>query len=106
MRFLAREAGRLGVPSPTAVHAVLDTLPLLQLVHGPLASHGLDEAAARLGVPVHGRHSALGDAPATAEIFVRLVPLLKKRGILTLGQAVDVTRQVDQVWPDAGARGT
>ena len=42
---------------------------------------------------VIGRHSALGDALTTAEIFVRLVPLLNRRGLVTLGAALDAVRR-------------
>ena len=41
---------------------------------------------------VIGRHSALGDALTTAEIFVRLLALLKKRGLVTLGATLDALR--------------
>lgn len=93
LRFLEREARRLGLPSLTASHAVLDTLPLSEVVHGPLPGHELDSAAGRLGVTVHGRHSALGDALATADVLVRLLPLLRKREIVTIGQALAATRR-------------
>jgi DNA polymerase-3 subunit epsilon len=93
LRFLEREARRLGLPSLTASHPVLDTLSLSSVVHGPLPGHELDAAAGRLGVTVHGRHSALGDALATADVLVRLLPLLHKRQIATLGQALEATRR-------------
>ena len=47
----------------------------------------MEAIAARLGVDVTHRHSALGDALATAEILVRLLPALRQRDIVTLGQA-------------------
>jgi DNA polymerase-3 subunit epsilon len=53
--------------------------------------------AARLGVVVRGRHSALGDALTTAEILVRLLPLLEKRGVRTLGQALAAARRARSV---------
>jgi DNA polymerase-3 subunit epsilon len=47
----------------------------------------LDDIAADLGVPVIGRHSALGDALTTGEIFARLAATLTERGLTTLESA-------------------
>jgi DNA polymerase-3 subunit epsilon len=92
LRFLEPEARRLGLPSLTATRPVLDTRLLSRSLHGPGESHTLEAAALRLGVPVTGRHSALGDALTTAEILVRLLALIQKRGLLTLGQVLDTVR--------------
>jgi DNA polymerase-3 subunit epsilon len=100
LRFLAMAAARLGLPPLTSDHAVLDTLALSEIVHGPLDDHDLDAVARRLGVEVRARHSALGDALATAEVFARLVPLLRKRGIRTLGEALDAAGRASR----AGSR--
>jgi DNA polymerase-3 subunit epsilon len=43
-------------------------------------------------VPVLGRHTALGDAIVTAEVFVKMVPLLRERGLVTLGQVLEASR--------------
>jgi DNA polymerase-3 subunit epsilon len=85
MKFLeiaARENGLPQIDNP-----VLDTLFLSYGVHGDLPGHNLDTIAERLGVTIEGRHTSDGDARATAEIFVRLLPLLEARGVRTLGQA-------------------
>ncbi|HSE95406.1 MAG TPA: exonuclease domain-containing protein, partial [Methylomirabilota bacterium] len=93
LRFLRMEAERLGRGPDVQARPALDTLALAQVVYGPPAEPGLEALAARLGVTVRGRHSALGDALTTAEVFVRLVPLLAKRNIRTVGQALDAARR-------------
>jgi DNA polymerase-3 subunit epsilon len=94
LRCLEPDVARLGLPSLTATRPVLDSLLLSQAVHASASDHDLDAVAARLGVRIQARHSALGDALATAEVFVRLLELLRKRHIRTLGQALDVARAV------------
>ncbi|TSE21552.1 DNA polymerase III PolC-type [Tepidimonas alkaliphilus] len=84
LRFLQLKARSAGV---TFDQPVLDTLLLSAVVHPQQPSHSLEAIAARLGIPVLGRHTALGDALVTAEVFLRLIPLLEKQGIVTLGQA-------------------
>jgi DNA polymerase III subunit epsilon len=84
MRFLQLKEAQTGIRFD---QPLLDTLLLSAIVHPAQDSHGLEETAARLGVPVIGRHTALGDALVTANVFLRLLPLLAARGIHTLGEA-------------------
>jgi DNA polymerase-3 subunit epsilon len=86
MRFLQLKEEALGV---CFAHPVLDTLLLSALLHENLASHQLEAIAVRLGVSTAGRHSAVGDAIMTGEVFLRMIPLLSERGIVTLKQARD-----------------
>ena len=97
LRFLEPEARRLGLPSLAASRPILDTRLLSRSLHGPGESHALEAVALRLGVTIAGRHSALGDALITAEVLVRLLALLQKRGILTLGQTLDAVRSARRV---------
>ncbi len=96
LRFLEPEARRLGLPSLTA-RPLLDTRLLSRSLHGLGESHSLEAVALRLGVTVTGRHSALGDALTTAEILSRLLVLLQKRGVLTLGATLDAVRGARRV---------
>jgi DNA polymerase-3 subunit epsilon len=66
---------------------------LSAVVHPAQADHNLEAIAARLGVSVVGRHTALGDTLATGEIFLKLLPLLAARGIVTLQDARSASRK-------------
>ena len=90
MRFLQLQEAPTGVVFD---QPVLDTLLLSAVVHPQQASHGLEAIAERLGVAMLGRHTALGDAMVTAEIFLKLIPLLAERGIHTLGQAREAAQK-------------
>jgi len=85
MRFLQLAEAGTGVRFE---QPVLDTLLLSAVVHPNQENHSLEAIAGRLGVTVLGRHTALGDAMVTAEVFVKLVPLLQGMGITTLGEAL------------------
>lgn len=65
----------------------LDIRILGRIVAPTLAEHDLDRLCAWLGITIEGRHTALGDATATARAFVALVPLLHTRGIRTIAEA-------------------
>ncbi len=71
---------------------ILDTLLLSASLHAVNKRHNLEDIANRLGVNIMGRHSALGDAIAAAEIFLKLIPLLNKKGIVTLKDAIAASK--------------
>jgi DNA polymerase III subunit epsilon len=90
MRFLQMKEEASGVRFE---QPVLDTLLLSALMHPNQESHRLEAIAERFGVTLIGRHTALGDAMVTAEIFLKMIPLLAERGIHTLGQAREASQQ-------------
>ena len=72
---------------------VLDTLMLSAVIHPNQESHRLEAIAERMNITVLGRHTALGDAMVTAEVFLRMIPLLAEQGITTLGQAREAAQK-------------
>jgi DNA polymerase-3 subunit epsilon len=84
LRFLELKEERTGV---RLRQPVLDTLLLSAALEPEQDDHSLEALAARLGVSVVGRHTALGDAILTGEIFLRQLRLLAAQGLNTLGDA-------------------
>jgi DNA polymerase-3 subunit epsilon len=90
MRFFQLKEESLGV---RFTQPVLDTLLLSAVIHPNQESHKLELIAERLGINVIGRHTALGDAFVTGEVFLKMIPLLADMGILTLRQALDAAQK-------------
>ena len=84
MKFLQLKEAETGL---VFNHPVLDTLLLSAVVHPNQESHRLEAIAERFNITVLGRHTALGDAMVTAEVWLRLIPLLQDMGIHTMRQA-------------------
>jgi DNA polymerase-3 subunit epsilon len=66
----------------------LDTALLYSALHPEARDFELDAVARHAGVAIQNRHSALGDALAAAEVYLKLLPDLEDHGIVTLGQAM------------------
>jgi DNA polymerase III subunit epsilon len=90
MKFLQLQEANTGL---VFNHPVLDTLLLSAVVHPNQESHRLEAIAERFNITVLGRHTALGDAFVTAEVWLRLLPLLQAMGITTLRQAREAAQK-------------
>ena len=90
MRFLQLKEQATGLRFE---QPVLDTLLLSAVIHPQQESHRLEAIAERLGVTILGRHTALGDAMVTAEVFLKMIPLLQALGINTLAQAREAAQK-------------
>jgi DNA polymerase III subunit epsilon len=84
MKMLQMKEERTGI---RFLNPLLDTMLLSDIVHPAHRQHGLQAVADRLGIRITGRHTALGDAIATGEIFIKLLSLLNAQGIHTLKEA-------------------
>ncbi|WP_298392987.1 exonuclease domain-containing protein [uncultured Azonexus sp.] len=90
MRFLQLKEERTGL---RFTQPVLDTLLLSAVVHPNQESHRLDAVLERLGIDIDTRHNALDDAVATGEVFLKLLPLLEEKGIVTVRQALEASEK-------------
>jgi DNA polymerase-3 subunit epsilon len=90
MRFLQIKESSLGLRFN---QPVLDTLLLSAVIHPNQEAHSLESIAQRMGVNVVGRHTALGDAFVTGEIFLKMIPLLAEQNIHTLRQALEASQK-------------
>ncbi|WP_422050647.1 exonuclease domain-containing protein [Shimia sp.] len=92
MAFMHRHGNEMQIDWP---HPILDTVLLSAVLFGTSEKHTLDALCERLGVtiPPHRRHTALGDALATAEVLCRMLPMLSARGCHTLSDLLSQTRK-------------
>lgn len=75
------------------INPLLDTLLLSEFLHPGQKSHKIENISVRLGVNIFGRHTALGDAMMTAEIFLKMIPLLARHNIHTLKEAREAAKK-------------
>lgn len=92
MQILGEEAKRAGLDWQAP--KTLDIRPLAMLVAPTLAGYGLDQLCEWLGIEIRGRHTAMGDAEATARVFAALIPRLRAKGVRTLAEARVAGRRI------------
>lgn len=95
LAVIKRECERAGIA--WARPRTLDTRLLAEAVQPNLAGYSLEELAQWLGVDVTERHSALGDATATARIFLALVPKLRAGGVRTFAEAAKASHGLVEI---------
>ncbi len=89
---------------PWRPRRTLDVRELAEIAQPTLARYDLDRLCEWLSIDIAGRHTAMGDAVATARLFAALVPLLRQRGIRTLAEAEAASRQMAQRRAQAAPR--
>lgn len=74
---------------------VLDTVLMSAAVFGASAIHTLDAICDRLGIviPQDQRHTAMGDAVATAGVLIAMINIFEGRGIRTFGSLQNEIRK-------------
>jgi len=83
MSFIMENAERLGYETD---FTYVDTVPIARILLPNQAKHTLDAVAKTLGVSLENHHRAVDDAEATAQIFVKMLPMLRELGAENLTQ--------------------
>jgi len=94
MKFLSLKQDECGVRFD---NPVLDTLLLSSMLEGDEEDHSLDALCQRYGIPISGRHTALGDALATAELLRQLIHRLEAQGIHSFGEVMKASNMAAQL---------
>ncbi|WP_225029712.1 3'-5' exonuclease [Xinfangfangia pollutisoli] len=99
MQFLRRHER---APDLVFGNPVLDTVLLSAVIYGQHEVHSLDALTHRLGItiPEEARHTAIGDTVATADAFLKLMPMLKGRGFSTFGDVLVEVRKHGRLLKD------
>ncbi len=83
MSFMIENARRLELNNE---FTYVDTLGIARVLLPNQNKHTLDAVAKTLGVSLENHHRAVDDAEATAQIFVKFIPMLKEEGVENLSQ--------------------
>ena len=92
--FIKEYAQRLGLPYD---YTVVDTMTLAHVLIPELGRYTLDRLCKQFNVSLEHHHRACDDAAATAEIFVKMIKMLKERDITTL----DALNELGKASPEA-----
>jgi DNA polymerase-3 subunit epsilon len=85
-------AARADAGLPPLPNPVLDTLRLARSLVPGLRRYRLASLAGHFGVRAMPNHRALSDAAATAEVFLKLLKLLRSAGVRSVGEAATLGR--------------
>ena len=73
----------------------IDTLMLARILLPHLKRFKLNNLTKELGVPLHNHHRAVDDAAATAQIFIKFLDMLEKKGAKKLSDVNEVLGGID-----------
>ena len=99
MEFLRRHEAAIGARFD---NPILDTVLLSAVVFGQHEDHSLDALTHRLSItiPEEARHTAIGDSVATADAFLKLLPMLQGRGLSSFGAVLTEIRRHGRLLKD------
>lgn len=94
MKFLTLREREAGVSFD---NPVLDTMLVSTMLDPDEDDHSLDRLCERYNIPITGRHTAVGDALATAEVLLTLCERLETRNLSTFGAVMKASDMAAQL---------
>jgi DNA polymerase III subunit epsilon len=94
MKFLTLRQHEAGVVFDSPV---LDTMLISKMLDEEQEDHSLDALCDRYGIAITGRHTALGDTIATAELLLKLCERLEAKGLTTFGEVMKASNMAAQL---------
>ena len=95
-------AAREALDLESLTNPILDTLKLSRTLVPGLKRYRLASLVTHFGVRTIPNHRALADAAATAEIFLKLLKLLKSAGVASVGEAANLKASRGRIKPQKG----
>lgn len=92
--FIHKKAEVLGINTD---FTVIDTVGMARMLLTNLNNYKLNTVAKTLSISLENHHRAVDDAGATAEIFMKFLPMLKEKGVTVL----DEINPLGKLTPDA-----
>ena len=86
IKYFARQQGLV------VNQTILDTVELSRTLFPELKRYKLNLIAKHLGITLDNHHRAVDDAEATAEIFIKMIGILKEKDIYTLDQVNELAK--------------
>jgi DNA polymerase III subunit epsilon len=94
MKFLTLKERAAGVSFD---NPVLDTMLVSSMLDDGEDDHSLDALCDRYGITITGRHTALGDTIATAELLLKLFDRLEAKGLATFGAVMKASNMAAEL---------
>ena len=92
--FIRAKAAEMGCETH---YTVVDTVGIARVLYPDMARATLDAVAKKMKISLEHHHRAVEDAEATAQIFVKMIPMLEKQGITDLHALFERTHHAPEI---------
>ncbi|MBO4395492.1 MAG: PolC-type DNA polymerase III [Eubacterium sp.] len=92
--FIRAKAAEMGAETD---YTVVDTVGIARVLFPDMAKATLDAVAKKMKISLENHHRAVEDAEATAQIFVKMIPMLERRSVTDLHGLYELTYKAVEI---------